>query len=295
MTGSFDSGASVSSASAAASGAGAGAGLGAFGEVIITDAADPRLDDFRNLKKDNGLVIGEGPLIVGRMLESRFPTRCIVGFGGRLDTFLESNPNPGVPVYRVTREIMGEVAGFDLHRGLIASADRPEPLSIAEAIAGARTVVVAEGVGDHENIGSIFRNGAGMDVDAVLFGAGCADPLYRRSVRVSMGHVLRTPFAHFAGGPGNWHHSMQELRDAGFRLVSLTPDPEATHIAEAVAGAEKVAFLVGAEGPGLTERTMRFSDVRARIPMSPGTDSLNLATACAIAFYERQRDVLLGR
>ncbi|QGU03989.1 TrmH family RNA methyltransferase [Corynebacterium comes] len=274
--------------------------------IRIDDPADPRLDDVRDLKRsDNrpdlpggkGLVIAEGPLVVGRLLESRFPVRCLVGFPGKLDAFLAETDVPGnLPIYEVSREVLAEVAGYDMHRGLLAAADRaPEP-ELAEILSSARTVVVLEGVGDHENIGSMFRNAAGMGVDAVLFGNGCADPLYRRVVRVSMGHVLRTPYAHLTGSYTTWQRSLQELADAGFHLVSLTPDPGAEHLADALVDEQgepwpKVALLVGAEGPGLTEHAMRATDVRARIPMAPGTDSLNLATSAAVAFYERDRSL----
>ena len=154
-------------------------------------------------------------------------------------------------------------------------------------LAGARTVAVLEGVNDHENLGSMFRNAAGLGIDAVVFGAGCADPLYRRAVRVSMGHALLVPFARAEC----WPADLQLLRDNGFRLLAMTPDPQAGALADEVdaLGAQKVAILVGAEGPGLTETAMRASDVRVRVPMSRGTDSLNVATAAALAFYERAR------
>ena len=258
----------------------------------IDDPADPRLDDVRDLNRsdaaDRRLVIAEGPLVVGRLLESRFPVRSIVGFGPRLDAL---DAPADIPQYEVTRETLAEVAGFDMHRGLLAVADRAPETPLAEILATARTIVILEGVGDHENIGSMFRNAAGMGVDAVLFGNGCGDPLYRRVVRVSMGHVLRLPYARLEGSHTTWQRSLQLLADAGFHLVSLTPDPEATHLADVMAGQEKVALLVGAEGPGLTEHAMRATHVRARIPMAPGTDSLNLATAAAIAFYERERSL----
>ena len=186
---------------------------------------------------------------------------------------------------------VAEVAGFDMHRGLVAAADRaPEP-EVSEILETAKTIAVLEGVGDHENIGAIFRHAAGMGVDAVLLGSGAADPLYRRSVRVSMGHVLRLPFAHLEGGFTTWQRSLQALADASFTLISLTPNPQAVHLAEAMRGLDKVAMLVGAEGPGLTEHAMKATDIRARIPMAPGTDSLNVATAAAISFYERQRSL----
>ncbi|WJY67578.1 TrmH family RNA methyltransferase [Corynebacterium auris] len=265
--------------------------------TTITDPADPRLDDIRDLKHSDtkkDLVFAEGPLVCGRLVESRFPVRSVIGFGGRLDSFLAdfgAQLPPGVPVYEVTRELLGSVAGYDMHRGLLAVGERPAPLSVAEVIEGARTVVVLEGVGDHENIGSIFRNAAGMGVDGVLFGAATADPLYRRSVRVSMGHALRTPFAHLDGTSTTWQRSLEQLRDEGWWLVSLTPADGAVHIKDALAGREndKVALLVGAEGPGLTEHAMRATDVRAKIPMAEGTDSLNVATSAAVAFYERAR------
>lgn len=269
--------------------------------TVISDPADSRLDDVRDLNHSDsrpdlpggkGLVVAEGPLVVGRLLESRYPVRAIVGFKNKLDSFLDSidaSLVEGIPVYEVSRELLAEVAGFDMHRGLLATADRTEEASVAQVLENARTVVVLEGVGDHENIGSMFRNAAGMGVDAILFGNGCADPLYRRVVRVSMGHVLRLPFAHLEGTYTTWQRSLEQLKEAGFHLVSLTPDPEAEHLEDALAGKDKVALLVGAEGPGLTEHAMRATDVRARIPMAPGTDSLNLATSAAIAFYERDR------
>lgn len=277
--------------------------------ITITDPADPRLDDFRDLNHSDsrpdlpggkGLVIAEGPLVTGRLLESRFPVRALVGFRGKLDAFLAEHEVGDIPVYEVTREVLAEVAGFDMHRGLLAAADRVEEPTVAEVLEDARTVVILEGVGDHENIGSMFRNAAGMGVDAVLFGNGCGDPLYRRVVRVSMGHVLRMPFAHLDGAYTTWQRSLQQLAGAGFHLVSLTPDAGAAHLADALVDKqgqpwEKVALLVGAEGPGLTEHAMRATDIRARIPMAPGTDSLNLATSAAIAFYERDRSLLQSR
>src|SRR6185436_19947475 len=144
-----------------------------------------------------------------------------------------------------------------------------------------------EGVNDHENLGSIFRNAAGLGVAGVVFGTGCADPLYRRAVRVSMGHALLVPYAWATA----WPADLTILRDRGFRLLAMTPDLGAPTVSEAMAkvGDDRVAILVGAEGPGLTETAMRASDIRVRIPMSRGTDSLNVATAAALAFYERVR------
>jgi tRNA G18 (ribose-2'-O)-methylase SpoU len=187
---------------------------------------------------------------------------------------------------------MARVIGFHLNRGVLAAARRVLELSVAQVVEHARTVAVLEGVNDHENLGSIFRNAAGLGVDAVVFGTGCADPLYRRAVRVSMGHALLVPYARAT----QWPADLVMLKEAGFRLLAMTPHPEACALPQAmqtVCG-ERVAVLVGAEGPGLTPATIRLSDVRVRIPMSRGTDSLNVATAAALAFYERVRPGLLS-
>lgn len=264
--------------------------------IDITDPGDDRVDDFRDLNSvdrrpdlpsGKGLVIAEGVLVAQRMLASRFCPHALLGTDRRLTELAEDLLGVDIPFYRASAEVMAEVVGFHLNRGVLAAARRPPELSLAEVLATARTVAVLEGVNDHENLGSIFRNAAGLGVDAVVFGAGCADPLYRRSVRVSMGHALLVPFAKAA----HWPRDLEVLRNNGFRLLAMTPDPNAAALAEVVEGMEgdKVAVLVGAEGPGLTETAMRAADARVRIPMSRGTDSLNVATAAALAFYERVR------
>ena len=264
--------------------------------IDITDAGDPRVDDFRDLNSvdrrpdlptGKGLVIAEGVLVVQRMLASRFAPHALLGTDRRLSELAADLTGADVPFYRASAEVMAAVVGFHLNRGVLAAARRSPELAAAEVVAGARTVAVLEGVNDHENLGSIFRNAAGLGVDAVVFGAGCADPLYRRAVRVSMGHALLVPFAHAHSWPGE----LKTLRDNGFRLLAMTPDPCTPSLAEVMGtlAGEKVAVLVGAEGPGLTETAMRASDARVRIPMARGTDSLNVATAAALAFYERAR------
>ncbi|MEU4646319.1 TrmH family RNA methyltransferase [Nocardia fluminea] len=263
-------------------------------EVIdIDDPIDPRVDDFRDLSNADrrpdlpgrkGLVIAEGVVVVQRMLDSRFAPSALLGVGKRFETLAGDLADRDLPYYRASAEVMAEVVGFHLNRGVLAVAPRPAELTVDEVLDGARTVAVLEGVNDHENLGSMFRNAAGLGADAVLFGDRCADPLYRRAVRVSMGHVLRVPFAQLP----HWPQSLELLRNKGFQIIALTPNPAAVNLATAMTG-DKVALLLGAEGPGLTEEAMRATDVRARIPMSPGTDSLNVATAAAMAFYERVR------
>jgi tRNA G18 (ribose-2'-O)-methylase SpoU len=264
--------------------------------VDVDDPADPRLDDFRHLNSidrrpdlptGKGLVIAEGVLVVQRMLASRFTPRALLGTDRRLGELADDLVGADAPYYRATADVMAAVVGFHLNRGVLAAACRPVELTVDQVSDGARTVVVLEGVNDHENLGSIFRNAAGLGVEAVVFGSGCADPLYRRAVRVSMGHALLLPYARATAWPGD----LAALRERGFRLLAMTPDPTAPALSEAMADlrADPVAVLVGAEGPGLTETVMRASDRRVRIPMSRGTDSLNVATAAALAFYERAR------
>jgi tRNA G18 (ribose-2'-O)-methylase SpoU len=262
----------------------------------ITDPDDARLDNFRDLNSidrrpdlptGKGLVIAEGVLVAQRMLASRFAPLAFLGTDRRLVELKADLAGSAVPYYRVSAEVMARVVGFHLNRGVLAAARRAPELSVGQVVDGARTVAVLEGVNDHENLGAIFRNAAGLNVDAVVFGSGCADPLYRRAVRVSMGHALLVPYARAT----YWPADLNTLRQQGFRLLAMTPSVDATHLSVAMAAVhgERVAVLVGAEGPGLSRAAMQASDLRVRIPMSRGTDSLNVATAAALAFYERAR------
>jgi tRNA G18 (ribose-2'-O)-methylase SpoU len=267
------------------------------GGVVVCDIDDPddaRLDNFRDLNSidrrpdlpsGKGLVIAEGVLVVQRMLASPFTPLAFLGTERRLAELKADLTGNAAPYYRVSAEVMAQAVGFHLNRGVLAAARRAPERSVADVIDGARTVAVLEGVNDHENLGSIFRNAAGLDVDAVVFGSGCADPLYRRAVRVSMGHALLVPFACAA----DWPNDLKALQQNGFRLLAMTPDSSSSTLPVAMATVrdERVAILVGAEGPGLSYAAMKASDLRVRIPMSRGTDSLNVATAAALAFYER--------
>lgn len=262
----------------------------------IADPDDPRLDNFRDLNSidrrpdlptGKGLVIAEGVLVVQRMLASRFTPLAFLGTDRRLVELKADLADSAAPYYRVSAEVMARVVGFHLNRGVLAAARRAPERSVTQILDGARTVAVLEGVNDHENLGSIFRNAAGLGVDAVVFGSGCADPLYRRAVRVSMGHALLVPYARTTG----WPSELDIMRQKGFRVLAMTPSRDATTLAAAMSTArdQPVAVLVGAEGPGLSHAAMRASDLRVRIPMSRDTDSLNVATAAALAFYERAR------
>ncbi len=253
--------------------------------TTVDDVADPRVDDYRDLTAADrrpdrpggrGLVIAEGVVVVRRLLTSPYPVRSLLGMPRRLAELDLSDVD--VPAYTTDADTMARIVGFHLNRGVLAVADRAPTPSVADLARG-RVLAVLEGVNDHENLGALFRNAAALGVDGVLLGPRCADPLYRRSVRVSMGHVLRVPFAAL---PGSWPASLSALTD--HTIVALTPAPDAVPLAEARLGG-RVALLLGAEGPGLTVEAQEVAHLRVRIPMTAGVDSLNVATAAAVAFH----------
>jgi tRNA G18 (ribose-2'-O)-methylase SpoU len=257
----------------------------------LDDPADPRADDYRDLTAADrrpdrpggrGLVIAEGVVVVRRMIESPYPVRSLLGVRRRIDELADDLAGIEVPAYATDAPTMAQVVGFHLNRGVLAVADRAVPPDPAALLRDARLVAVLEAVNDHENLGALFRNAAALGVDAVLLGPRCSDPLYRRSVRVSMGHVLRVPFAEL---PGPWPVSLDVLRAAGMRVAALTPAVDAVPLPASNLRGERVAVLLGAEGPGLSTEALAAADVRIRIPMASGVDSLNVATAAAVAFH----------
>jgi tRNA G18 (ribose-2'-O)-methylase SpoU len=254
----------------------------------IDDPADPRLDDYRDLTTADrrpdrpggkGLVIAEGVVVVRRLLASPYPVRSLLGTRRRIEE-LDAEVDGETAAYVTSAEVMAEVVGFHLNRGVLAVADRARPWTLAALAARSRRLAVLEGVGDHENLGALFRNVAALGVDGVVLGPGCSDPLYRRSVRVSMGHVLAVPFTTAESWPG----ALEFLRAEGFQVLALTPRPGSVALNE-VAANGPVAVLLGSEGPGLTDEAIKAADHAVRIPMAGGVDSLNVATAGAIAFY----------
>ncbi|GAB3583258.1 RNA methyltransferase [Amycolatopsis endophytica] len=261
-------------------------------QIVRTDnESDPRLDDFRDLSTADrrpdrpggrGLVIAEGTVVVRRLLASAYPPRALLGVERRIGELAPELAGVPVPAYVTSAEVMAAVVGFHLNRGVLAVADRAPQPDVDEILARARVIAVLEGVGDHENLGALFRNAAALGVDAVLLGAGCSDPLYRRSVRVSMGNVLRVPFAALTP----WPSGLERVRAAGFRIAAMTPGADAVSLREVASGGGRTALLLGSEGPGLTAEALASADVAVRIPMSEGVDSLNVATAAAVAFYE---------
>ncbi len=259
---------------------------GAVDVVEITDPDDPRVADFRNLTDADvrpdrrGVVIAEGVNVVQRLAGSPYPIRAVFGVRDRIESLRGPLAGHRAPVYVADKWLLSAVVGFRVTRGVLAAASRPPARDLASLLAGARRLAVLESLNDFENLGALFRNAAAFGVDAVLLDPQCADPLYRRSVRVSMGHVLRVPFAVL---PGDWPASLSALRFRGFSLLALTPDPSAT-VLRWIEVPERWAVLLGAEGPGLSAGALAAAEQRVRIPMAPGVDSLNVATAAAVAF-----------
>ena len=178
--------------------------------------------------------------------------------------------------------LLESVTGFHVHRGALAAMGRLPLKSVTDLLAQSSRLVVLEEVNSHTNLGAIFRSAAGLGMNAVLLSPTCADPLYRRSVRVSMGEVFSIPYARFESWPGG----LADLRAAGFTVLALTPDPDATSIDDIeVRDGDKIALLLGAEGPGLSQSALGAATTRVRIPMGNGVDSLNVAAAAAVACY----------
>ncbi len=256
-------------------------------EVIeVDDAADPRLDDFRDLMDADvrpdrrGLVIAEGVNVVTRLARSAYPMRAVIGVRKKLDALVPELLDRDVPAYQCDKWLLSDVVGFRVTRGVLAAASRPPAADPDRLLSTARRIAVLEGLNDFENLGALFRNAAAFGVDAVLLDRTCADPLYRRSVRVSMGHVLRVPFAVL---PGSWPDELRRIKRHGLRLLAMTPREDASDV-RALPAPHRWAVLLGAEGPGLTDASLAAADELVRIPMAGDVDSLNVATAAAVAF-----------
>ncbi len=261
---------------------------------IIADPHDERLGDFRHLndpkaRRDieeagRGFFVAEGLLALEQLLVSGHRIRSLLitpNRVSRLGAQIELLRAAGAQILVADRSVLEAAAGYDVHRGVLASADRPIPRHVDDVVAQASRIVVLEGVNDHENLGSVFRNCAALGFDAVILDATTADPLYRRCIRVSLGWAMRLPHARFESTASG----LAKLRSHGFKLIGLTPSPTAVDVDEAADGGlldDRVALVLGAEGPGLTEATMVACDASVRIPMHPGVDSLNVATSLAV-------------
>lgn len=253
----------------------------AGGPIEVDDPTDPRLFDFvelRDGRSPDGAFIVEGLSPLRELVRSDYPTRAVLVADSKLPRVLPLLEGIDAPLYVGDMPLLRATVGFNLHRGVVASAQRlPERDALASG-RGARRVAVLENLNDVENLGNLFRSARAFGIDAVLLDPQTADPLYRRCVRVSMGHVLHVPFARFE----QWPDALDGLRADGFTVAALTPAGDAVAIDDV--RAERIAWLLGAEGPGLSEAAMARADLRVRIPIAPEVDSLNVGTAAAIAF-----------
>jgi tRNA G18 (ribose-2'-O)-methylase SpoU len=258
-------------------------------QVSVADASDPRLADYvsltdvhlrRSLEAAQGLFIAEGEKVIRRAVAAGFPVRSFLVAADKLDTIQAVAAASDAPLYVLPAQAAEQLTGFRVHRGALASMQRLPLPAVRDVVAEARRIVVLEDIVDHANVGAVFRCAAALGFDAVVLAPRCADPLYRRAVKVSMGAVLAVPYARLA----DWHGGLAELRAAGFRLLALTPDPAAIPIGE-IEPAGQLALLVGGEGHGLSDRWLAAADQAVRIPMRRGVDSLNVAAAAAIACY----------
>jgi tRNA G18 (ribose-2'-O)-methylase SpoU len=262
--------------------------------IDITDPDDDRLGDYRALtdlelrtrwEPPHGLFIGEGELVLRRAVRAGYRPRSYLVDAKRTDQVADLGGD--APVYAAAPDVLSAVTGFHVHRGVLGSFHRKPLLTAAEVLGPARRVAILEDVNNHTNIGAVFRGAAALGVDAVLLSPTCADPLYRRSVRVSMGEVFAVPYARIEPWPGG----LDQVRAAGFTLLALTPDPGAVPLQRLGAGPRaRSALLLGAEGPGLSASALAAGDVSVKIPMRRGVDSLNVAAAAAVAFWELSRD-----
>ncbi len=300
--------------------------VGSADDVRLADYT--RLTDAglrTHLEAEHGLFIAEGTKVITRAVAAGYPVRSMLLGRGRLGDLpalgeaasgapargglargglargglargglarggLGGQPD-STPVYVVPDEVAERLTGYQVHRGALASLGRLPLPGVREVIASARRIVVLEDLVDHGNVGAIFRCAAALGVDAVVLSPRCADPLYRRSVKVSMGAVFAIPYARMAG----WYDGLADLRSAGFRVLALTPDERATPVGSAVRAAARVALLLGTEGDGLSARWLHEADEAVRIPMNPaaraaGVDSLNVVAAAAIACHLLTQD-----
>ncbi|MCQ4043502.1 TrmH family RNA methyltransferase [Streptantibioticus rubrisoli] len=259
--------------------------------ITIDDPDDPRLRDYTRLtdvelrrrrEPAEGLFIAEGEKVIRRARHAGYQMRSMLLSAKWVDTMRDVIDEVPAPVYAVSPDVAEQVTGYHVHRGALASMERKPLPDAADVLAEARRIVVMEAVNDHTNIGAVFRSAAALGMDAVLLSPDCADPLYRRSVKVSMGAVFSVPYARLE----QWPRDLETVREGGFRLLALTPDAKAEDI-DVVAPhrMERVALMLGAEGEGLSTRALVAADQWVRIPMAHGVDSLNVGAAAAVAFY----------
>lgn len=265
--------------------------------IRIADPGDSRLADFTHLtdvalrskhEPEKGLYIAESSEVIRRAVDAGHRARSLLMAEKWLPSMadvisaLGAGESGDVPVFVAEPQVLRSITGFHLHRGALAAMHRPLPLPIRTVIAGARRVVVLEDIVDHTNVGAIFRSVAALGADAVLVSPRCADPLYRRSVRVSMGTVFQVPWTRLE----SWPADLDVLRSEGFVIAALALAHDALTLDDFARDApERIALILGAEGDGLTRSAVQSADLVVRVPMSGGIDSLNVAAASAVAIW----------
>ncbi|MCI7733288.1 MAG: RNA methyltransferase [Dysosmobacter sp.] len=267
--------------------------------IEIADTSLPQLDVFARLTEgqlrsrlepEKGIFIAESPKVIERALDAGYEPvsllmeRKHISGQGR-DIIARCGD---IPVYTADREVLAGLTGYQLTRGVLCAMRRPPLPSVEAVCANARRVAVLEGIVDSTNIGAIFRSAAALNMDAVLVTPTCGDPLYRRAVRVSMGTVFQIPWTRIGSGVSEWPQpGIQRLRELGFKTAAMALSDTAISIEEPCLIAEKkLAIVLGTEGDGLVPRTIADCDYTVRIPMSHGVDSLNVAAASAVAFWQ---------
>lgn len=259
----------------------------------LESAQDPRVADYTQLtdvhlrkvrEPAEGMYIAESSRVLRRALAAGHrPRSFFLAEKWLLDLQDVFEDFPDVPAYIGSAALLEEITGFHLHRGAMAAMHRPEPVPLPALLAGARRVAVLEDIVDHTNVGAIFRSAAALDIDAVLVSPRCGDPLYRRSVRVSMGTVFQVPWARLE----SWHGGLGVLKDHGFTVAAMELTNDAVDLdVLAARRPERLALVLGTEGAGMSVETLAAVDLAVKIPMRPGVDSLNVAAASAVAFWE---------
>jgi tRNA G18 (ribose-2'-O)-methylase SpoU len=259
--------------------------------IEVAAADDERLADFRALtdvalrtkwEPPHGLFIAESELVIRRALGAGYEPRSMVMAPEWIERMSTLIADVDAPVYAAPYSVLRELTGFNVHRGALASFHRRALPAVEDVVATARRVVVLEDMVSHTNLGAVFRCAAALGMDAVVLSPSCADPLYRRSVRVSMGEVFAVPYARAR----QWPDALDDLRRSGFTTVALTPADDAVPLdATSYDDQARLAVLLGTEGPGLSKQSLLRSDVCVRIPMAAGVDSLNVAAAAAVTFW----------
>ncbi len=261
--------------------------------IEITDLADPRLADFahgtdvllKNGRGPHGLYIAESSLVLERALRAGHTPRAVLALGGTVDEAI-ALVGQHVPVFSGPGELLAELTDYELHRGLIASLERPPLPEPAALLVGAHRVVILENVVDPTNVGSIFRSVAAIGADAVLVTPHCSDPFYRRAIRVSMGSVLQVPWTRV----GEWTSTRKLLTASGFHVAALALTEGAVSLRDfAASPPDRIALVLGTEGDGLTPDALAVADTIVQIPMRHAIDSLNVAAAAAVAMWALAR------